>query len=326
MRLVVTGGAGFVGSHLCERLLDLGCEVHCVDNLSTGLRENLAAWHDRGGFFFHFQDVREYLDFSGPLDAVVHLASPASPVDYMRLPVATLMGGALGTYRALGLARAKRARFLLASTSEVYGDPQRHPQPESYWGNVNPVGPRSVYDEAKRFAEALTMAYHRTHRVDTRIARIFNTYGPRMRAHDGRVISTFIRQALRGEPLTVAGDGRQTRSFCYVTDLVEGLVRLLRCDAPQAHAPVNLGNADEHTILSLAHAVARLAGSASSVAFVPLPGDDPHLRRPVLDRARQLLEWQPMVALEQGLLRTITWAAQAWPRLVDGAAAERHAA
>lgn len=325
MRVVVTGGAGFVGSHFCERLLDLGCEVHCVDNLSTGRRENIAAWHDRGGFFFHYQDVREYLAFPGPLDAVVHLASPASPVDYARLPIATLMGGALGTHRALGLARAKRARFLLASTSEVYGDPQRHPQPESYWGNVNPVGPRSVYDEAKRFAEALTMAYHRTHHLDTRIARIFNTYGPRMRAHDGRVISTFIRQALRGEALTVAGDGRQTRSFCYITDLVEGLVRLLRCDAPHVHAPVNLGNADEHTILSVAHAVTRLAASASSVAFVPLPGDDPHLRRPVLDRARQLLDWKPGVSLEQGLLRTITWAAQTWPRSA-AATAERHAA
>ncbi|MGH9534380.1 MAG: UDP-glucuronic acid decarboxylase family protein [Terriglobales bacterium] len=313
MRVVVTGGAGFLGSHLCERLLELGHDVHCVDNLSTGQRENLASLYEHPGFHFHCQDACDYLSVPGPVDAVLHLASPASPTDYARLPIATLTVGSRGTHRALGLARAKGARFLLASTSETYGDPQIHPQPESYWGHVNPIGPRSVYDEAKRFAEALTMAYHRAHGLDTRIVRIFNTYGPRMRPRDGRVISTFVRQALSGEPLTVAGDGRQTRSFCYVSDLVEGLLRLLACEHPQAHAPVNLGNAEEHAVAVVARLVLRLTGSASPIAFVPLPADDPKVRRPALDRARQLLGWEPAVGLEAGLRWTIAWFSRVLP-------------
>jgi dTDP-glucose 4,6-dehydratase len=301
-RTLVTGGAGFLGSHLCDRLLAEGHEVICADNLITGSVDNIAHLFGREGFRFLKQDVTEYLYVEGPVDFILHFASPASPVDYLRLPIQTLKVGSLGTHKALGLAKAKGARFLLASTSEVYGDPQVHPQPESYWGHVNPVGPRGVYDEAKRFAEAMTMAYHRTHGVETRIARIFNTYGPRMRPHDGRVVSNFLVQALDGKPLTVYGDGRQTRSFCYVSDEVDGLFRLLMSSERE---PVNLGNPAERTIRDLVAAVETILGRALPVTYEPLPQDDPRVRQPDITRARALLGWEPKVDLAEGLRETI---------------------
>jgi len=303
-RIVVTGGAGFLGSHLCERLLDDGAEVFVLDNFCTGTPANLAHLTERGPFRLVRADVTDYVHVPGPVDAVLHFASPASPIDYLKLPIETLKVGSLGTLHALGLAKEKGARFLLASTSETYGDPQVHPQPESYWGHVNPVGPRGVYDEAKRFAEALTMAYRRFHGVDTAIVRIFNTFGPRMRPDDGRAIPTFIRQALRGEPLTVAGDGSQTRSICYVDDLVEGIVRLLRSDLP---GPVNIGNPHELSVLALAETIRDLTGSASSITFIERPVDDPTVRQPDITLARTALGWEPRVPIDEGLKQTIAW-------------------
>nr|HID14534.1 SDR family oxidoreductase [Anaerolineae bacterium] len=308
MRILITGGAGFIGSHLCDRLLADGHEVIAMDNLSTGSVDNIAhlAGHERFRFVKH--DVTNYIFVEGPLDAVLHLASLPSPVDYLNYPIQTLKVGALGTHKTLGLALAKRARFLLASTSEVYGDPLVHPQHEDYWGNVNPIGPRGVYDESKRFAEALTMAYHRYHGVDTRIARIFNTYGPRMRLDDGRVVPNFVCQALRGEPLTVYDEGSRTRSFCYIDDLVEGLVRLLHSDET---TPVNLGNPDEMTILDFARKVLELTGSSSPITFVKptdaRTADDPKVRCPDIGKARRVLGWEPQVSLEEGLRRTIEY-------------------
>ncbi|MCX5736686.1 MAG: SDR family oxidoreductase [candidate division NC10 bacterium] len=303
-RTLVTGGAGFLGSHLCDRLLREGHEVICADNLITGSLKNIAHLFGQEGFRFLKQDVTEYLYIEGPVEYILHFASPASPVDYLRLPIQTLKVGSLGTHKALGLAKAKRARLLLASTSEVYGDPQVHPQPESYWGHVNPVGPRGVYDEAKRFAEAMTMAYHRYHGVETRIARIFNTFGPRMRPNDGRVVSNFLIQALEGNPLTVYGDGRQTRSFCYVSDLVDGLFRLLMSAEGE---PVNLGNPAERTIRDLVAAIEKILGRSLPVTYNPLPQDDPRVRQPDITRARTLLGWEPKVELEIGLRETIDY-------------------
>lgn len=303
-RVVVTGGAGFVGSHLCAALLARGDEVVCVDNFITGSIDNIAELRSESAFSLVKHDVSTYVDLPGKVDAVLHFASPASPKDYLEMPIQTLKVGSLGTHNLLGLAMAKRARFLLASTSEVYGDPQVHPQPESYWGHVNPVGPRGVYDEAKRFAEAITMAYARTHGLQVRIARIFNTYGPRMRPNDGRVVSNFIVQALRGDPITVYGDGSQTRSFCFVDDQVAGQLALLDSDVSE---PVNLGNDGEFTVLELAHAVIEVTGSTSEIVFAPLPEDDPRQRRPDLTRARTLLGWEPTVALREGIERTATW-------------------
>jgi dTDP-glucose 4,6-dehydratase len=296
---VVTGGAGFLGSHLCDYLLAEGHRVICVDNLETSTLENLEHIRDNG-FAFMNHDVTEHIEIEGPVDFVFHLAALASPIDYMRQPLHSLKVGSYGTHHALGLAKFKRARFLLASTSEVYGDPLVHPQPESYWGNVNPIGPRGVYDEAKRYAEALTMAYHGQQGVDTSIVRIFNTYGPRMRAHDGRAIPTFVRQALAGEPLTVFGDGSQTRSFCYVDDLMRGLYLLA---TSEEHLPVNLGNPDEFTLLQLANTVLKVTGSQSPIVFEALPVDDPQVRQPDITRVRQVLGWEPEVPLEEGLRR-----------------------
>jgi dTDP-glucose 4,6-dehydratase len=294
---VVTGGAGFLGSHLCDHLVAEGIRVICVDNLETGSLQNVE--HLRGDqFLFVNHDITGHLEIDEPIDYVFHLASPASPIDYLRLPLQTLKVGSYGTHNALGLAKFKRARFLLASTSEVYGDPAVHPQPETYWGNVNPIGPRGVYDEAKRYAEALTMAYHRQQGVDTCIVRIFNTYGTRMRPHDGRAIPTFARQALANEPLTVFGDGSQTRSFCFVDDLVRGLVLLIRSGE---HLPVNIGNPEELSLLELAETVVRVTGSKSEIVFEALPVDDPQVRQPDITRARQLLGWEPSVSLEDGL-------------------------
>jgi dTDP-glucose 4,6-dehydratase len=301
---VVTGGAGFLGSYLCERLLADGWHVLCVDNLLTGTAANLAHLEGKPAFRFLRHDVSQPLHLEDRVDAVLHFASSASPTDYARHPIATLKVGTLGTHNFLGLARAKQAVFLLASTSEVYGDPQVNPQPESYWGNVNPVGPRGVYDEAKRAAEAFTMAYHRTHGLHTRIARIFNTYGPRMRPDDGRAVPTFISQALRGEPITVYGDGRQTRSLCYVDDLIDGILRLLDSGGSD---PVNLGNPEEVTMLELATRVRDLCASASPIEHRPLPEDDPKTRQPDIRRAQEALDWQPMVSLDEGLRRTIAW-------------------
>jgi len=298
---VVTGGAGFLGSHLCDQLVAEGLRVICVDNLETGSLHNVE--HLRGDAFrFVNHDVTQRLEIDEPVEFIFHLASPASPIDYLRLPLQTLKVGSYGTHNALGLAKFKRARFLLASTSEVYGDPAVHPQPETYWGNVNPIGPRGVYDEAKRYAEALTMAYHRQQGLDTCIVRIFNTYGTRMRPHDGRAIPTFVRQALANEPLTVFGDGSQTRSFCYVDDLIRGLILLARSGE---HLPVNIGNPQEMALLELAETVVRVTGSKSDIVFEALPVDDPQVREPDITRARQLLGWEPQVSLEDGLQRLL---------------------
>ena len=313
-RAVITGGAGFVGSHLCERLLQDGWAVHCVDNFSTGHERNLTGLLRHKRFELVHADVVEGLSVGGPVDAVLHLASPASPKDYLTMPVETMTVGSIGTLRALELARSKRARFLLASTSETYGDPLVHPQPESYWGNVNPVGPRGVYDEAKRFAEALTTAYRVTHGVDTAIVRIFNTFGPRMRPDDGRAIPTFACQALRGEPITVTGDGSQTRSVCYVDDLVEGIRRMLESDHP---GPVNLGNPHEISMLALAGWVRDLCGSSSPITLVPRPQDDPSVRRPDTTLARTVLGWEPTTDVGTGLARTIAWLAGELGRPAD---------
>jgi dTDP-glucose 4,6-dehydratase len=298
---IVTGGAGFVGSHLCDHLLARGHRVICIDNLDTGSLRNIDHIEsDR--FQFLNLDVTEKVWIEEDVDFVYHLASPASPIDYLRLPLQTLKVGAQGTWHMLGVAKFKRARFLLASTSEVYGDPQVHPQPEEYWGNVNPIGPRGVYDEAKRYAEALTMAYHRQQGVDTAIVRIFNTYGPRMRPHDGRAVPTFLRQALLGQDLTVFGDGSQTRSFCYVDDLVEGLIGLAESEE---HLPVNIGNPDEFTLKELAEKVIEATGADSGIVYEPLPTDDPQVRRPDITRAREILDWEPSTALEDGLAKTV---------------------
>ncbi len=304
MRIVLTGAAGFLGSHLSARFLEEGHDVVGIDNLVTGSRENLAWLQGFPGFSFRRHDVSTSLYVQGDVDGVLHFASPASPVDYLELPIQTLKVGSLGTHNMLGLAKEKGARFLLASTSEVYGDPEVHPQPESYWGNVNPVGPRGVYDEAKRFAEAMVMAYHRHHGLDTRIARIFNTYGPRMRPGDGRVVSNFVVQALRGEPLTVYGDGSQTRSFCYVADEVEGLYRLFMSSEVD---PVNVGNPHEFTIRELAEEILRQVEGPSTLEFRPLPEDDPQVRQPDITRAREILGWEPAVSLREGLERTIPY-------------------
>jgi dTDP-glucose 4,6-dehydratase len=325
LRVVITGGAGFLGSHLSRLLIGLGHEVVCIDNLITGSMDNVADLIGDEHFTFVKYNVCDYLHVAGRLDAVMHFASPASPQDYLELPIATLKVGALGTHKALGLAKAKNARFLLASTSEVYGDPLVSPQPEEYWGNVNPISPRGVYDEAKRFAEAMTMAYHRYHGVDTRIVRIFNTYGPAMRPKDGRVVSNFIVQALTGQPLTVYGGGSQTRSFCYVDDLVEGIIRLLlrpsdrthqertdrafiyQSSVPSIHDPTNIGNPEELSVLEIARKVQALVGTDTPIEFKPLPADDPKVRRPDITRARKLLEWEPKVGLDEGLRRTIEY-------------------
>jgi dTDP-glucose 4,6-dehydratase len=301
---MITGGAGFIGSHLCERFLADGHEVICVDNFITGSPDNIALLLSEKRFSFIHQDVTQYIYVKGPLDAILHFASPASPVDYLELPIQTLKVGSLGTHKALGLAKEKGARFLLASTSEVYGDPLVHPQNEEYWGNVNPIGPRGVYDEAKRFAEALTMAYHRTHGIPTRIVRIFNSFGPRMRTNDGRVVPNFAMQALRNEDVTVYGDGQQTRSFCYVSDLVEGIVRLLSSDYD---GPVNVGNPREMSVLDFAKTIIRLTGSQSRIVHRPLPVDDPKVRQPDIRLARRLLGWEPKTEVEDGLRVTIDY-------------------
>jgi len=304
-RTVITGGAGFIGSHLCDLFLAKGHEVICVDNLLTGLAENLQhLFGNNERFHFLKYDVTEYIHIGGQVDNVLHFASPASPNDYLRFPIQTLKVGALGTHKALGLAREKGARFLLASTSECYGDPQVHPQSEDYWGHVNPIGPRGVYDEAKRFAEALTMAYNRYHGLDTRIARIFNTYGPRMKLDDGRAVPTFFVQALKGEPITVYGDGSQTRSFCYFEDTIEGIWRLLQSSE---HEPVNIGNPDECTVMDIAREIVEIAGSKSKIVLKPLPQDDPHVRQPDIAKARRVLGWAPKVPRREGLLKTLPY-------------------
>jgi len=305
MHLLVTGGAGFIGSHLCDRFLRDGHAVLCIDNLLTGGRSNIAQLVGTSQFEFVQHDVTKPFTPSGPVDYILHFASPASPIDYLKLPIQTLKVGSLGTLNALGIAKATGAKFLLASTSEVYGDPQVHPQPETYWGHVNPVGPRGVYDEAKRFAEAMTMAYHRAHSLDTKIVRIFNTYGPRMRMHDGRAVPTFIHQALQGQPLTLYGDGTQTRSFCYIDDLIEGICRIMASDL---HEPVNLGNPDERTVLEMARLVLALLNQPPDrITLMPLPVDDPKQRRPDITLAKTRLRWEPKVPLEEGLRRTIDW-------------------
>ena len=303
MRVVITGAAGFIGSHLSETLLDQGHSVVGIDNLVTGDIANIAHLRDRD-FEFIMHDVTRFIEVSGPVDLVLHWASPASPIDYLELPIQTLKVGSLGTHNALGLAMAKGARFVIASTSEVYGDPLEHPQKETYWGNVNPVGPRGVYDEAKRFSEAITMAYHRHHGVDTKIIRIFNTYGPRMRLNDGRAVPAFISQALRGEDVTIFGSGTQTRSFCYVSDLVDGILRLAASDT---NDPVNVGNPHELSIEEIARTIIRMTGSSSKLVFRPLPTDDPKVRRPDITRARTILGWEPKVKLEDGLTTTIDY-------------------
>jgi dTDP-glucose 4,6-dehydratase len=302
-RVVITGAAGFIGSHLAEALLDRGYSVVGIDNLLTGATANIEHLRNRD-FLFIKHDVTNYIFVEGPVDAVLHWASPASPIDYLELPIPTLKVGALGTHKALGLAKEKKARFVLASTSEVYGDPLEHPQKESYWGNVNPIGPRGVYDEAKRFAEAMTTAYHRYHGVDTKIVRIFNTYGPRMRLNDGRAIPAFMSQALRGEDITIFGSGKQTRSFCYVSDLVEGIIRLLESDQ---HGPMNIGNPREMTIEEIATDIVKLTGAKSKLVYKPLPEDDPKVRQPDITLARTLLKWEPKVTLEEGLTKTLDY-------------------
>ena len=304
VRAVVTGGAGFLGSHLCDRLLAEGMEVVCIDNLLTGSLANVEHLFGVDGFTFEKYDVTNYIHVPGEVRFVLHFASPASPIDYLELPIQTLKVGSLGTHKALGLAKAKGARFLLASTSETYGDPLVHPQPENYWGNVNPVGPRGVYDEAKRFAEAMTMAYQRFHGVSTRIVRIFNTFGPRMRAHDGRVVPAFISQALAGAPMTVFGDGSQTRSFCYVDDEIEGILRVLFSEIGD---PVNIGNPAEMTVRQFAETIRRLVGNDVAIEYRPLPVDDPRVRQPDITLARTRLGWEPRVPLEEGLRRTIDY-------------------
>lgn len=303
-RALVTGGAGFLGSHLCGYLLDQGFRVVCMDNLITGAVKNIESFAGNDDFKFIKQDVTEYIFLPDPIDYIFHFASPASPIDYLELPIQTLKVGSLGTHKTLGLAKAKEATYLLASTSEVYGDPLVHPQKETYWGNVNPIGPRGVYDEAKRFAEALTMAYHRYHGVETRIVRIFNTFGPRMRARDGRVVPAFINQALTGQPLTVFGDGSQTRSFCYVRDLIEGIYRLALSGE---HDPVNIGNPREMTVLQFAELIIKLTGSTSRIEHRPLPVDDPKTRQPDISKAKSILDWEPQVGLEDGLRETIEY-------------------
>ena len=302
-RTLVTGGAGFLGSHLCEYLVNKEHEVICMDNLITGSKQNISGIKN-GNFHFVNHNVSEFIDLDGDLDYILHFASPASPIDYLELPIQTLKVGALGTHNALGVAKAKNATFLLASTSEVYGDPLVHPQPEEYWGNVNPIGPRGVYDEAKRFAEAITMAYHRTHGINTKIVRIFNTYGPRMRIKDGRAIPNFLKQALTGEDLTIYGNGSQTRSFCYVTDLVEGIYRLLMSDQ---HEPVNIGNPIEMTIQQMANKILQASQSQSKIVQLPLPEDDPKTRQPNITLARKLLDWEPKVSLDEGLESTLKY-------------------
>ena len=304
MRTLVTGGAGFLGSHLCDRLIKEGHKVICMDNLSTGRMDNIS--HLIGNDQFHFikHNVTEYIYVEGPLDNIVHFASPASPIDYMEMPIQTLKVGSLGTHKALGLTKEKKARFLLASTSEVYGDPLVHPQSEDYYGNVSPIGPRGVYDEAKRFAEAITMAYHRYHGIETRIVRIFNTYGPRMRMHDGRVVPAFLCQALRGEDLTVFGDGSQTRSFCYVSDLIEGIFKLLMSDETD---PVNIGNPSEMSVLEFAQEIIRLVGGKNKIIFKSLPQDDPKVRQPDITKSKKILGWEPTVSLTDGLTKTLTY-------------------
>jgi len=318
-RIVITGGSGFLGCHLCYNLVGMGHEVVCIDNLITGNADNISNLIGNNRFRFINYDVTNFIHIDGHVDAVLHFASPASPIDYLEFPIQTLKVGALGTHKTLGLAKSKGARYLLASTSETYGDPLVNPQPEDYWGNVNPVGPRGVYDEAKRFAEAITMAYHRYHGLDTRIVRIFNTYGPRMRPNDGRVVSNFIVQALRGEPLTVYGDGKQTRSFCYISDMVEGIVRLLFAEPNNAgpgnssdgqnsiHYPVNIGNPVEVTVLDMANMILGLTKSRSKIEFKPLPVDDPRVRRPDIAKAKALLDWEPRVSVETGLSLTIRY-------------------
>jgi dTDP-glucose 4,6-dehydratase len=303
-RALITGGAGFLGSHLCDLFLSRGHEVICMDNFLTGSPENIKHLFGKDGFTFIKQDVTQYIHIDGPLDYVLHFASPASPIDYLEKPIQTLKVGSLGTHKTLGVAKDKGARYLIASTSEVYGDPLTHPQQEDYWGNVNPVGPRGVYDEAKRFAEAMTMAYHRFHGVQTRIVRIFNTYGERMRVNDGRVVPAFISQALRNEPLTVFGDGSQTRSFCYYSDLIEGIYRLLMSDEVD---PTNIGNPSEMTVLQFAQEIKRLTGTSAPIEFRPLPVDDPKIRRPDITKARSILKWEPVVPLEEGLSKTIEY-------------------
>lgn len=304
MRVLVTGGAGFIGSHLCERLLEAGDEVVCMDNLVTGTLSNISHFTDEPGFEFIEHDVSKYITVDGDVDYVLHFACPASPIDFPKIPIQIMKVDSLGTHNALGLAKAKGAKFMQASTSEVYGDPLVHPQSESYWGNVNPIGPRSVYDEAKRFSEALVMAYHKIHSLDTRIVRIFNTYGPRMRVDDGRVVPTFIKQALTGEPVTLFGDGTQTRSFCYIDDEVEGILRLMKARHP---LPVNVGNPGEFTMIELAEMILDITGSASELTNLPMPQDDPKRRRPDIGLAKRLLGWEPKIELKQGLEKTIDY-------------------
>jgi len=301
---LITGGAGFLGSYLCERFLKEGYKVICMDNLITGSRSNIASLESNPNFKFIKHDVSKYIDIDGEIDIILHFASPASPVDYLNYPIQTLKVGSLGTHNALGVAKAKKAKFLLASTSEVYGDPEVHPQPESYYGHVNCIGPRGVYDEAKRFAEAIAMAYHKTHKLDTRIIRIFNTYGPRIRKDDGRVIPNFINQALKNKDITVYGDGKQTRSFCFVSDLIEGIYLLSQSDI---HDPVNIGNPVELKIIDMAKKIIKITGSKSKIAHKDLPKDDPKVRQPDIAKARKLLNWKPKIALEQGLKETIKW-------------------
>ncbi|MCS7152150.1 MAG: SDR family oxidoreductase [Endomicrobia bacterium] len=304
MRVVITGGAGFIGSHLCDYFIKKGHSVVCIDNLITGSLENIEHLFGNDKFLFIKHDVTNFIHVLGKVDAVLHFASPASPEDYLRYPIQTLKVGALGTHKALGLAKEKKAVFMLASTSEVYGDPLVSPQPEEYWGNVNPVGPRGVYDEAKRFAEAMTMAYHREHKISVRIVRIFNTYGPRMRLNDGRVVPNFIYQALKNKPITVYGDGTQTRSFCYISDLIEGIYKLLFKNITE---PINLGNPTELKIIDFAYLIKKLTGSSSKIVFKPLPKDDPRQRRPDITKAKKMLRWQPKVSLEEGLKLTIDY-------------------